>query len=72
VNCMGKKEIESFSEEETKCRFEAALRGAREVGHEPMKDISPKRSKPHSEMKVGKTTVKKKTSPENARKKPNG
>ena len=25
-------------------RFEAALRGAREVGHEPMKDIPPKRS----------------------------
>ena len=26
----------------------------------------------HDEMKVGKTTVKKKTSPENVRKKPNG
>jgi hypothetical protein len=32
-----------YSEEETGRRFEAALRGAREVGHKPMKDISPKR-----------------------------
>lgn len=31
-----------YSDEETKRRFEAALRGAREVGHESMKDISPK------------------------------
>ena len=36
-----------FSEEETKLRFEAALRGAREVGHETMKDIPAKRRKPH-------------------------
>jgi hypothetical protein len=34
---------ESYSAEETKRRFEAALRGAREVGHEPMKDIPMKR-----------------------------
>jgi len=42
-----------FSDEETQRRFEAALRGARAVGHEPMKDIPPKRS-----MKVGKHKVK--------------
>jgi hypothetical protein len=35
-----------YSAEEAKRRFEAALRGAREVGHESMKDISPKRHKP--------------------------
>jgi hypothetical protein len=33
---------EQYNDEETKRRFEAALRGAREVGHESMKDISPK------------------------------
>jgi hypothetical protein len=54
VDCMGKKEIESFSDEETQRRFEAALRGAREVGHESMKDISPKRRKLRAAMKVGK------------------
>jgi|HubBroStandDraft_6_1064221.scaffolds.fasta_scaffold1240034_2 hypothetical protein len=40
---MGKEIDDQYSDEETKRRFEAALRGAREVGHEPMKDISPKR-----------------------------
>lgn len=34
-----------FSDEEAQRRFEAALRGAREVGHEPMKNITPKRPK---------------------------
>jgi hypothetical protein len=38
---------EQFSDEEMQRRFEAALRGAREVGHEPMKDIPAKRRKPH-------------------------
>jgi hypothetical protein len=33
---------DQYSDEETARRFEAALRGAREVGHESMKDISPK------------------------------
>jgi hypothetical protein len=33
---------DKYSEEEAQRRFEAALRGAREVGHESMKDISPK------------------------------
>jgi hypothetical protein len=33
---------DEYSEQEIKRRFEAALRGAREVGHESMKDISPK------------------------------
>jgi hypothetical protein len=37
---------DQYSDEETTRRFEAALRGAREVGHESMKDISPKRSNP--------------------------
>jgi hypothetical protein len=35
---------EKFSPEETKGRLEAALRGAREVGHKEMKDIGPKRA----------------------------
>jgi hypothetical protein len=33
---------DQYSDEEAQRRFEAALRGAREVGHESMKDISPK------------------------------
>jgi hypothetical protein len=33
---------DKYSDEEAQRRFEAALRGAREVGHESMKDISPK------------------------------
>jgi hypothetical protein len=37
------KRAEAYSKEETRERFEAALRGAREVGHKQMKDISPKR-----------------------------
>jgi hypothetical protein len=36
---------EQFSEEETKRRFEAALRGARLAETKPMKDIPPKRPK---------------------------
>ena len=40
-------EKEQFDETETKRRFEAALRGAREVGH-----------KPQSEMKLGKAKTK--------------
>jgi hypothetical protein len=34
---------EQFSDEEAQRRLEASLRGARAVGHEAMKDISPKR-----------------------------
>jgi hypothetical protein len=34
---------EQYSDEEARHRFEAALRGARKVGHEPMKDIPSKR-----------------------------
>jgi hypothetical protein len=41
----GRNTDEQYSDEETQRRFEAALRGAREVGHEPMKDITPKRTK---------------------------
>jgi hypothetical protein len=40
---MAKSTHEEFSDKEAKARFEAALRGARAVGHKPM-----------SEMKVGK------------------
>jgi hypothetical protein len=40
---MARAPQDDFSKEETERRFEAALRGAREVGHKPMKDISPKR-----------------------------
>jgi hypothetical protein len=39
---------DKYTDEEAQRRFEAALRGAREVGHEPMKDISPKRAKPQA------------------------
>jgi hypothetical protein len=39
------KSADVFSDEEAQRRFEAALRGAREVGHEPMKNITPKRPK---------------------------
>jgi hypothetical protein len=41
--------IEQFSNEETKARFEAALRGARVAG-----------AKPHSEMKISKSKPKRK------------
>jgi len=51
---MGKEIDESYSEDEAKRRFEAALRGARVVGHEPMKDIPPKRSKLLAPPKTGK------------------
>lgn len=40
---MGKEIDEQYNDEEARRRFEAALRGAR-VGHESMKDISPKRA----------------------------
>jgi hypothetical protein len=40
---MAKKADEQFSEREARLRMEAALRGAREVGHKQMKDIKPKR-----------------------------
>jgi hypothetical protein len=52
---MSPKQIDDqYSDEEARRRFEAALHGAREVGHEPMKDISPKRATPDSAMKIGK------------------
>lgn len=55
---MGSKEnADQFSEKEAQKRFEAALRGARAVGHKPM-----------SEMKVGKK--KEKPAPGLRRKKP--
>jgi hypothetical protein len=39
------KPADHFDEEETKQRFEAALRGARAVGPIPMKELPPKRAK---------------------------
>jgi hypothetical protein len=36
------KEAGQYSEKETQQRFEAALRGARMVGHKPLKDIPKK------------------------------
>jgi hypothetical protein len=36
---------DGYPPEEARHRFEAALRGAREVGHEPMKDMPKKRAK---------------------------
>ena len=38
-----KKTDDEFSKREAKARFEAALRGSRDVGPKPMKDIPPKR-----------------------------
>jgi hypothetical protein len=52
-----KNQDDQYSDEEAQRRFEAALRGAREVGHESMKDIPPKRSKP-SEMELWKSKAK--------------
>jgi hypothetical protein len=49
---MNKDKDGRYSAEETRQRFEAALRGAREVGH-----------KPQSEMKVGKLKAKTRQSP---------
>jgi len=51
-SAMRKKKDEPFGEKESQRRFEAALRGARVVGHKPMKGISPKR--PKSQPKPGK------------------
>jgi len=48
---------EKYSERETRQRFEAALRGAKLVGH-----------KPQSEMKLGKPRVKRKKSPKRSKK----
>jgi hypothetical protein len=48
--------IQDFTDEEAQRRFEAALRGAREVGHETMKNIPPKRIK--AAMKSGKRKAK--------------
>ena len=58
VVLMEPKRDDQYSDEEAKRRFEAALRGAREVGHEAMKDTPPKRPKSHSAMKVGKPRAK--------------
>ncbi|MGE0062873.1 MAG: hypothetical protein AB7T86_12450 [Xanthobacteraceae bacterium] len=41
---MAKKSDDNFSDNETKRRMEAALRGARVTGHKAMSDISPKRN----------------------------
>jgi hypothetical protein len=49
---MGANPKDDYSKEEAEHRLVAALRGARVVGH-----------KPQSEMKLGKPTAKRKTSP---------
>jgi len=65
------KHPDEYSDEETKRRFEAALRGAREVGHESMKDISPKRATTDSARKLRKREAKanQKAQPENGERK---
>jgi hypothetical protein len=42
---MNEKDRDKFTTNETRRRFEPALRGAGEVGHKPMKNISPQRRK---------------------------
>jgi hypothetical protein len=42
---MARAPQDDYSKEETQRRFEAALRGAKDVGHKPMKSIPPKRAK---------------------------
>jgi hypothetical protein len=42
---MRKQNLEKFTPEEARRRFEAALRGARIAGHKPMKSMTPKRTK---------------------------
>ena len=55
----GKKVVsDQYSDEEVQRRFEAALRGAREVGHESMRDIPPKRSKLPASTKLDKRKAK--------------
>ena len=54
---MSQRPTQDFTDEEVQCRFEAALRGAREVGHESMKDIPPKRATLRAATKIGKRKV---------------
>jgi hypothetical protein len=49
---MKREDANQYSDEETKRRFEAALRGARQVGHQTMKGIPPKRSKAKAKLKA--------------------
>jgi hypothetical protein len=46
------KPADHFDEEETKRRFEAALRGARAVGPLPMKELTPKRERRRNKKKA--------------------
>jgi hypothetical protein len=54
---MRKAVDDQYSEAETQRRFEAALRGARKVGHRPMKDIPKTRrtskDTPHADTPTG-------------------
>jgi hypothetical protein len=43
---MDSKSDEQFSEQETRKRFEAALKGARLAGPQHKESVTPKRSKP--------------------------
>ena len=54
VQAMKQNESEHFSEKEAQRRFEQALRGSREVGPTPMKDVPPKRAKKQRAQKVKK------------------
>jgi hypothetical protein len=63
---MTNKASDKYSDEEAQRRFEAALRGAREVGHESLKDISPKRPDLRATTKTGRR--KPKASPKATRK----
>jgi DNA adenine methylase len=49
---MTKKTEELYGEKEAQRRFEAALRGARQVGHKSLKDISPKKKRRPTKKKV--------------------
>jgi hypothetical protein len=53
---MGDKEQAAFSEEESKKRFEAALKGARIAGHKPMESLT--RNKPKAQPKKRKSSKK--------------
>jgi hypothetical protein len=52
-----KNKPETFTPEETKRRFEAALHGARLAGPQHNESVTPKRAKPQQKKKTKKTKV---------------
>jgi hypothetical protein len=48
---MTRKSDDQYSDEAAQRRFEAALRGEREVGHEPMKSLPKKRQSTKKKVK---------------------